>query len=202
MAKIKMTKTELKAQQDALKQFMRFLPMLQLKKQQLQMEIRKSQARLRENEEAAEALRKNIVSWISLFSDEQAVKLLSSIIEVAGVETGTANIGGVQVPVFNSITFNIKEYDLVMEDSWIDDAVEAVKKIIELDEAHKIIEEQFRLLSRELKTTSQRVNLFEKIKIPECRENIRTIRIAIGNNDTAGVARSKIAKRKSQEAAA
>jgi len=202
MAKIKMTKTELKAQQDALKQFMRFLPMLQLKKQQLQMEIRKSQARLRENEEAAEALRKNIVSWISLFSDEQAVKLLSSIIEVAGVETGTANIGGVQVPVFNSITFNIKEYDLVMEDSWIDDGVEAVKKIIELDEAHKIIEEQFRLLSRELKTTSQRVNLFEKIKIPECRENIRTIRIAIGNNDTAGVARSKIAKRKSQEAAA
>ncbi len=202
MAKIKMTKTELKAQQDALKQFMRFLPMLQLKKQQLQMEIRKSQARLRENEEAAEALRKNIVSWISLFSDEHAVKLLSSIIEVASVETGTANIGGVQVPVFNSITFNIKEYDLVMEDSWIDDGVEAVKKIIELDEAHKIIEEQFRLLSRELKTTSQRVNLFEKIKIPECRENIRTIRIAIGNNDTAGVARSKIAKRKSQEAAA
>jgi len=202
MAKIKMTKTELKAQQDALKQFMRFLPMLQLKKQQLQMEIRKSQARLRENEEAAEALRKNIVSWISLFSDKQAVKLLSSIIEVAGVETGTANIGGVQVPVFNSITFNIREYDLVMEDSWIDDGVEAVKKIIELDEAHKIIEEQFRLLSRELKTTSQRVNLFEKIKIPECRENIRTIRIAIGNNDTAGVARSKIAKRKSQEAAA
>ncbi|MEI8244399.1 MAG: V-type ATP synthase subunit D [Lentisphaerota bacterium] len=202
MAKIKMTKTELKAQQDALKQFMRFLPMLQLKKQQLQMEIRKSQARLRENEEAAEAVRKNIVSWISLFSDEHAVKLLSSIIKVENVETGSANIGGVQVPVFSSISFTIGEYDLVKEDSWIDDAVETVKKIIELDEAHKIIEEQFRLLSRELKTTSQRVNLFEKIKIPECRENIRTIRIAIGNNDTAGVARSKIAKRKSQEAAA
>ena len=45
-------------------------------------------------------------------------------------------------------------------------------------------------------------DLFEKIKIPECRENIRVIRIALGNNDTAGVARSKIAKRKSQEAAA
>jgi len=202
MAKIKMTKTELKSQQDALKQFMRFLPMLQLKKQQLQMEIRKSQARLRENEEAAEQLRKDIVSWISLFSDAHAVKLLSAIIKVKSVETGAANIGGVQVPVFKSISFSIKEYNLFMEDSWIDDAVEAVKKIIELDEAHKIIEEQFRLLSRELKTTSQRVNLFEKVKIPECRENIRVIRIALGNNDTAGVARSKIAKRKSQEAAA
>ena len=35
MAKIKLTKTELKAQTDALKRFQRFLPMLQLKKQQL-----------------------------------------------------------------------------------------------------------------------------------------------------------------------
>ena len=39
MAKIKLTKTELKAQTDALKRFQRFLPMLQLKKQQLQSEI-------------------------------------------------------------------------------------------------------------------------------------------------------------------
>lgn len=37
MAKIKFTKTELKKQQDAQKQFKRFLPTLQLKKQQLQM---------------------------------------------------------------------------------------------------------------------------------------------------------------------
>ena len=39
MAKIKLTKTELKAQSEALKRFQRFLPMLQLKKQQLQAEI-------------------------------------------------------------------------------------------------------------------------------------------------------------------
>jgi V/A-type H+-transporting ATPase subunit D len=202
MAKIKMTKTELKAQQDALKQFLRFLPMLQLKKQQLQMEIRKSQARLLENEEAGKTIRLKLVSWISLFSDEHAVELLSSSINVESVDSGTANIGGVQVPVFKGVNFSIKDYDLLMEDSWIDDAVEAVKQVIELSEAHKIIEEQYRLLSRELRTTTQRVNLFEKIKIPECRENIRVIRIALGNNDTAGVARSKIAKRKSQEAAA
>ena len=197
-----MAKTELTAQQDALKQVQRFLPMLQLKKQQLQMEIRKSQARLLENEEAAKAIRTKLVSWISLFSDEHAVELLSSSIKVESVDSGTANIGGVQVPVFKSVNFSIKEYDLFLEDAWIDDAVEAVKQVIELSEAHKIIEEQFRLLSRELRTTTQRVNLFEKIKIPECQANIRTIRIAIGNNDTAGVARSKIAKRKSQEAAA
>ena len=45
------------------------------------------------------------------------------------------------------------------------------------------------------------MNLFEKVKIPECKENIRRIRIMLGDLDTSAVARSKIAKKKSQEAA-
>jgi len=65
-----------------------------------------------------------------------------------------------------------------------------------------LLAEQNRLLSRELMTTTQRVNLFEKVKIPECRENIRRIRIYIGDMDTSGVARSKIAKKKTLEGAA
>ena len=59
--------------------------------------------------------------------------------------------------------------------------------------------EQERLLSRELRVTTQRVNLFEKVKIPECRENIRRIRVQISDQETAAVARSKIAKEKSSE---
>ena len=39
MAKIKLTKGELKRQRDSLKQFQHYLPTLQLKKQQLQMKI-------------------------------------------------------------------------------------------------------------------------------------------------------------------
>ena len=47
MAKIKHTKNELKAQRDALARFERYLPTLQLKKQQLQMVIRQVEADLR-----------------------------------------------------------------------------------------------------------------------------------------------------------
>jgi V/A-type H+-transporting ATPase subunit D len=50
------------------------------------------------------------------------------------------------------------------------------------------------LITAELMTTSQRVNLFEKVKIPECKENIRVIKIAIGDEQTAAVTRGKIAK--------
>ena len=50
MAKVKLTKTALKQQRDDLKQFQRFLPTLQLKKQQLQMEMRSCLERIRSNE--------------------------------------------------------------------------------------------------------------------------------------------------------
>ena len=48
--------------------------------------------------------------------------------------------------------------------------------------------------------TSQRVNLFEKVKIPACKENIRVIKIAIGDEQTAAVTRGKIAKSRVPEA--
>jgi vacuolar-type H+-ATPase subunit D/Vma8 len=65
----------------------------------------------------------------------------------------------------------------------------------------KVLQEQYDLLSAELVTTSQRVNLFEKVKIPECRENIRKIGIFLGDMNTSAVARCKIAKQKAEERA-
>ena len=53
-----------------------------------------------------------------------------------------------------------------------------------------------RIPLRSFNTTSQRVNLFEKVKIPEAKENIRAINIFLGDQQTTGVARSKLAKGK------
>jgi V/A-type H+/Na+-transporting ATPase subunit D len=202
MAKIKMTKTEMKTQRDALKQFMRFLPTLQLKKQQLQMEIRKSQELLRKNEAAAEALRQQLGSWIALFGTADTVEKLTALICLEEVRTGESNIAGVQVPVFDGVKFKVAAYDLFSEELWLDNAIEAIQQLISIQEEHKIIEEQYNLLAAELRTTTQRVNLFEKVKIPECNDNIRRIRIYLGDMDTSAVARSKIAKGKAREVAA
>lgn len=202
MPKIKMTKTELKAQRDALKQFTRFLPTLQLKKQQLQMEMRKCQELVRQNEAAEHKAKEQLAAWIALFGSEGTVEKLVDIIDLKEVETSIANIAGVKVPVFKAVRFETEPYNLFIEEAWLDDAIEAVKSIISIQAEHYTLQEQYRLLGHELRTTTQRVNLFEKVKIPECKENIRVIQIYLGDMDTAGVARSKIAKKKSQEAAA
>ena len=110
------------------------------------------------------------------------------------MRTGTANIAGVAIPTFDSIDTDVKPVDPWETPAWIDDAVETAKAILSLQCERAVYEEQRRLVEEELQTTSQRVNLFEKVKIPECREAIRVIKIALGDEQTAAVTRGKIAK--------
>ena len=201
MAKIKFTKTELKSQQDAMKQFVRFLPTLQLKKQQLQMEVRLSTEELERNLAEQKELVDRMSSFLELFSSDAEVAFFEGLVRVRRVLTGEENIAGIAIPTFDRVEFEPADWDLFDTEWYVDDAVQALKDAVSLREAYKVLEEQHRLLSAELRSTSQRVNLFEKVKIPECKENIRRIRIMLGDLDTSAVARSKIAKKKSQEAA-
>jgi len=198
MAKIKLTKTELKAQTDALKRFQRFLPMLQLKKQQLQSEIAGIVAKADAVSAAERSERAALDGWVGLVATDPA--LLEGLVSVKGVKTGSANIAGVAIPTFDSIDTEVKEIDPWATPAWIDDAVSVTTKILSLQCERAIYEEQRRLVAEELQQTSQRVNLFEKVKIPECKEAIRVIKIAIGDEQTAAVTRGKIAKSRAPEA--
>ena len=192
MARVKLTKTELKAQTDALKRFQRFLPMLQLKKQQLQAEIAGIVAKADAVSGRERALRAEIDRWVGLLATGGDV--LDGLVELKGVRCGSANIAGVTIPTFESVETTSREVDAWATPAWVDDAVEAAKQIISLRCEREVYEEQRRLVAEELQQTSQRVNLFEKVRIPECKEAIRVIKIAIGDEQTAAVTRGKIAK--------
>ena len=192
MAKIKLTKTELKAQTDALKRFQRFLPMLQLKKQQLQGEIAGIAQKAEEASAKERAVRADLDRWVGLFATDE--QLIAGLVKVREVKTGMANVAGVAIPTFESIDTDVKEVDVWETPAWVDNAVETTTRVLSLQCERAIYEEQRRLVEQELQLTSQRVNLFEKVKIPECKEAIRRIKIAIGDEQTAAVTRGKIAK--------
>jgi len=193
MAKIKNTKNELKKQKEALRRFERYLPTLILKKQQLQTEIGKIQHQLEEEEEKSENLINGLKKWVAVFSEDVGIEGLVSIDEMI---TEEGNIAGIDIPVFKSVTFSEKEYDLLLTPLWVDNGIYDVKENIVLQAKIKIFKKQLKLLQEELRTTTQRVNLFEKVKIPESRENIRKIQIFMGDLQTAAVVTGKIAKAK------
>ena len=193
MAKIKLTKNELKSQRDALKRFQRYLPTLQLKKQQLQMEIRKLDQDIKQKSEIENMERKNLKPWIKLFSESVD---LEQYIEIDSLDIIKGNIAGVNIPILKKIIFNDIIPNISLTPLWIDYGIDTLKQLITLRIERKILQKQYELLMDELRTTTQRVNLFEKVKIPEAKENIRIIRIFMGDQQTAAVARSKIAKGK------
>ncbi len=194
MAKIKLTKNELKVQKDALKMYRRYLPTLTLKKQQLQSEIRTIEAKAVAVRQERENLEKGFSSWIAVFSEESAFP--DGIITVSNVRKGTGNIAGVTIPTFEGADFSRGDYDLYETPLWVDIAANYMEKAMSLDLEAEVLDEQVRLLEKELLSTSQRVNLFEKVKIPETQENIKKISIYMADQQVSAVVRSKISKRK------
>jgi V/A-type H+-transporting ATPase subunit D len=199
MGKVKNTKTELKAQRDALKRYRRYLPTLQLKKQQLQMEIRGVDQRVAEKKAEEETARGMLADWVKLYSDP--LDYLAGL-QVESIEVEPGNIAGVAVRTLKEIRFRRTPPDLWATPVWLDEGLATLETLFRLRIERRLLEETLRLLAEELRTTSQRVNLFEKVKIPECAENIRRIRIFLGDENTSAVVRSKIAKGKSVKKAA
>ncbi len=197
MVKIKLTKGELKKQRDALRQFQRYLPTLQLKKQQLQMEILRWNA-LREEELRREsAKRQAVLAWAGLLAEPEMP--WDKWVVPKKIITTSRNVAGVDLLVFEKIEFNPAEYDLFLIPPWVDKAIEFLRELVGLQEKIRIIDGTIEKLKHELRVTSQRVNLFEKVKIPEAQETIRRIKIYIGDQMANAVGRCKIAKRKIEE---
>lgn len=196
MAKVKYTKNELKAQRDSLARFQRYLPTLQLKKQQLQMEMRKMDKKIAAQKDEEERARRDLDNWIDLFSEPVD---LDQFVQIREIETLKGNIAGVKIPILKGLVFDHGEVDLFATPAWLDDGLRVLEQLLRLRVELGILEEQHRLLGIELRTTTQRVNLFEKVMIPSAQQNIRMIRIFLGDQQTAAVARSKIAKNKSTE---
>ena len=194
MAKIKLTKNELKGQKDALKMYRRYLPTLILKKQQLQTEIRAIEDKAKEVRNEKLELETGFEDWIAVFSEESAFP--QGVVTVSNIRKGKGNIAGVDIPTYEGADFSRGDYDFYSTPLWVDIAADYIEKAISLDLEAEVLDEQVRLLESELRATSQRVNLFEKVKIPETQRNIKKISIYLADQQVSAVVCSKISKRK------
>ena len=192
MPAAKLTKNELKKQKDALKRYRRYLPTLLLKKQQLQLVIRQLEARLAAEAEKRAALADGAAGWLELFTEPFPFR---EWIRVGRVQTESANIAGVEIPVLQAMDFATESHDLFLTPPWVDEALSLFAALARLDVEIGLLNRQVSLLQAELRVTSQRVNLFEKVKIPQAIESIRRINIFLGDQQTAAVVTGKTAKK-------
>ncbi len=199
--KIKLTRPELRRQREALERFERYLPMLKLKQQQLQLTVRETLTNLRASQKNLRGATEKFEPYRSVLSDVAGVNV-RELSAPETVRTSRVNIAGINVPVFEGVEFPRVSYSLFATPPWVDQALKDLREISRHQAELDVLREQYRLLLRELTKIIQRVNLFEKVKIPEAREAIRVIRIHLGDAMTAAVGRAKIAKAKLAESEA
>ena len=192
---IKLTKTELRVQQNKEAQLKKYLPTLQLKKMLLQSEITGVQQEIEALDSAFKNLEKKVNAFSSLFSDKQAFDLFPSV-KVLEVKKSVENIAGIDIPVFEKVVFQEFDYFLFDSPVWIDSGIASLKELIEIKEKKEACKEKKRVLEKELRDVSIRVNLFEKILIPRAQTNIKKIKIFLGDQLLAAVCQAKVSKKK------
>lgn len=195
MGDVKLTKNELRAQQTRLGQLQKYLPTLQLKKAMLQTEVNEARQEIASLEEFYVKTHHEVELYSELFSEKTSVNFHEAS-KVVNVTKRFENIAGVEVPYFDKIHFKEYLYDLFDTPPWVDQLIGGVRSLVEAKEKIKIAEEKRTALEKELREVSIRVNLFEKILIPRALENIKKIKVFLGDQDLAAVARAKVAKGK------
>jgi V/A-type H+/Na+-transporting ATPase subunit D len=193
--KIKYTRTELKQQRDSLSRYKRYLPTLKLKQQQVQASIVQTRQLSRQAQEAVEGTTKIISAYEGLFNNIAGLDF-KGLASPLNIQTKTHSIAGVHIQQLENLAFSKKDYSLFATAPWVDKALADLRKLNRQKVELEFLQRSLALLQDELKKVMQRVNLFEKVMIPNTIENIRRIRIALGDQMTAGVARAKIAKAK------
>lgn len=198
MAEIKLSKNELRAQQNRLQQLRKYLPTLQLKKAMLQLEVSEAKSEIAMLEQAYEKVK----TWIESFSYVLSVSTvvdLPKVTEIQEVKKRFENIAGVEVPVFEGVVFKPVEYSLFETPPWLDSAILGLRKMAEAKARVNIAIDKKNALEKELREVSIRVNLFEKVLIPRALQNIKKIKVFLGDQQLAAVSQAKVAKAKIEE---
>lgn len=195
MAQVKFTKSELRSQQVKLGQLEKYLPTLQLKKAMLQLEVNQCSAELEDAENKFATVKASVNELAPLLNEKVNFNVLEQS-EVKSIKKDYENIAGVEIPTFQGIEFKEADYFLFDTPIWADAVLDKVKELLREKEVVKIIQEKKRALYNELREVSIRVNLFEKILIPRTKENIKKIKIFLGDQQLAEIAQAKVAKSK------
>lgn len=195
MAELKLTKTELRDQQNKLEQLEHYLPTLQLKKALLQAEVQETRLEIARLEQEFNTKRKKVEEYSGLLTAKTTIDPIAAT-KIKKISKRYENVAGVEVPYFEGIEFEPLSYNLFETPPWVDAALIELRVLSEIQARIRIVQEQKAALEKELRDVSIRVNLFEKILIPRALNNIKKIKVFLGDQQLAAVSQAKAAKSK------
>lgn len=198
MARLNLSKTQLAKENVNLAMYRRYLPSLDLKRQQLTAERNKTRTRIAEIESQIARRIEGIGGEIPMLADKDID--LTGLATLKAAKIGERNVVGQWLPVLIEIEVDVARYGYLARPHWVDLVAERLKDVLRLRVEAQVTRRQAALLDAAVTKVTQRVNLFDKVLIARARANIRRIDIALGDLERSAVVNAKIAKRKTQAA--
>jgi len=197
--RISLTRLELKRQREALARYHRFLPALQRRQQQLQIETQRTTTEFQDVHEEFESAQWSYARFRTVLGDVAGVNVRAAA-RPTRIDVRTVNVVGVRVPELIDVVFKDPTYSLFTTSPWVERLLDSLRAQSRLRARLDVLAERQEILRRELARVVQRVNLFEKVKIPEARQAIQRIRVHLGDEMAAAVGLAKMAKGRLREA--
>jgi len=194
MATIALSKSSLQQQRDKLRLFERFLPSLELKRQQLTAEYKKAMQVLAAAEQGADQASRSLTALLPILGSSPMQ--LSGLVRIRRVDVAEEDILGLRLPTLRAVEFDAADYSLLATPFWLDDLVTCLKDVATYRLRLQVYRERVARMQGAVRRVTQRVNLFEKVLIPNAKQNIARIQIFLSDVERAAVVTSKIAKGK------
>ena len=170
------------------------LPTLKNKESALRVEVKKSKSKFVQLEKDFEKLlsreHENMRMW-NEFDPE--------LVKKDKVKLSYRMIAGIKTPELDELTFHMKDFFVFGSPKWFLDGIHMLKILITLVIEKEIVKEKMEMLEYARKKTTQKVNLYEKVQIPDHKAAILKIKRFLEDEENLAKASQKIVKNRHQQ---
>ena len=168
------------------------LPTLKSKEAALRLEVRKITAEIDLLKEEYEMIVKENQNYNGFWTE------FPKIVKIRNIISEQKNIAGVRVAILNKIDFALEQISLFNMPSWIRLAISMFERLMTIQIRIEMTEARLNALAYARKKTTQKVNLYEKVQIPEYRIAIIKIKRYMEDEDNLSKSSQKIVKERNR----
>lgn len=192
MLKIQYNKTFIQQLRRQLQIREKALPTLKSKETALRLEVKNLAAQIVALERELREMMERMVPTLALWAE------FPDIIKLGELELARKNIAGVKVPRLERLSFVVADPLLFMQPAWLLMGLESLKTLLRLEAEIEVARKQYEVLQYARKKTTQKVNLYEKVQIPEFREGILKVKRYLEDEENLSKSAQKIVKERNR----
>lgn len=173
---------------------LRALPTLQSKEAALRVEVKKAKDRMNELDQQLKEKMKEYDNMVRLWSEFD-----KNLVTVKEVKLSSKKIAGTKTPVLEDVDFDIRDFSLYNRPSWFLEGVELLESLARIAIEMEVFRKKMDLLDYARKKTTQKVNLYEKVQIPEYQNAINKIKRFLEDQENLSKSAQKIVKKRHEQ---